>query len=267
MEVQHQKGDLLLIPSAVQLGAGLAVGLIGGVLSGLFGVGGGIVLIPLLHLGLGLNQHQAQGVTLAALLLPNGLPAMIQYRRSGVPFRVDLVWALILAFLPGIWIGAHTANRIPEVPLRWAFVGLLILLAIRTFLQKPDEPFARPADLNTPIWVPGLVIGLAGGFFAGLFGLGGGVVMIPLLGLWLRLPQHQAQMTSLAVLLLPIGLPGLWVYAHQQPYFPWFVLGGLALGFLLGTYFGARLAIRVSGPHLRKLFAGLMVLLAGMMLW
>lgn len=256
----------MILPSTLQLGAGLAIGLAGGVLSGLFGVGGGVVLTPMLHLGLGMNQHQAQGVTLAALILPNGLPALIEYRRKGTPIRWELVWALILAFLPGIWCGAHLARRIPEGPLRWGFVGFLVALAIRAFFQKPDNPSVLSGDLARAAWIRGLVIGLLGGLFAGLLGLGGGVVMIPLLALWLRLPQHQAQMTSLAVLLPPIGLPGLWVYAHQQPNFPWFVLVGLAFGFISGTYFGARLAMRVSGPHLRKLFAGLMLFLAGMML-
>jgi len=213
-----------------------------------------------------MNQHQAQGVTLAALLLPNGLPAMLHYRRKGVPIRWELVWMLVLSFLPGIWVGARLANRIPEVPLRWGFVGFLLLLALRTFIQKPGTPMVPSEGPLPSPWIPGLVIGLVGGFFGGLLGIGGGIVMIPLMVLWLRLPQHQAQMTSLAVLLPPIGLPGILVYAHQQLAFPWLVFTGLALGFLSGTYLGARLAMRVSGPHLRKQFAVLMILMAGMML-
>ena len=58
---------------------------------------------------------------------------------------------------------------------------------------------------------------------AGLLGIGGGVVMIPLLVIWLKLPQHEAQLVSIAVLLPPIGLPGVLVYARSQPNFPWLV--------------------------------------------
>lgn len=245
--------------------AGLAAGAGGGLLSGLFGVGGGIVLIPLLALLLGLDQHQAQGLTLAALLLPNSLPAVLHFRHRGIPLHWPLVGALILAFLPGVWFGAQVATRIPPVPLRYGFVVFLLLLALRTFLQKTPAPAsdeARPA----PPWAPGLAIGFAGGCCAGLLGIGGGVVMIPLLVLMLKLPQHEAQLTSLAVLLPPVGLPGVLVYLQAHPAFPWMVLLGLALGFQLGALGGARLATRLTGARLQRLFAAVMVMLAAMLL-
>jgi len=253
-----------------QFVAGLVTGLSGGLLSGLFGVGGGIILIPMLKLALGLDQHHAQGVALAALILPNGLPAMIHYRRHGIVVLWGLVGVLILGFLPGIWVGAVVAGKIPEGPLRWIFVGFLILLAIRTSVSRPDsENVALAPEQPTTAVSPwkGVLVGVVGGLFAGLLGIGGGVVMIPLLTIWLRLPQHQAQLTSLAVLLPPIGLPGLLVYAHGSSNFPWLVLYGLVLGFLLGTYLGARLATNTSGPRLRKAFAGLMLLTASLMMW
>lgn len=244
----------------------MAAGLGGGVLSGLFGVGGGIVLIPLLALLLGLNQHQAQGVTLAALLLPNSLPAVLHFRSRGIPIHWPLVGALVAAFLPGVWAGAKIANRIPEGPLRLGFVGFLLLLAARTFLQKRGIPQAEVEPRPAPSWVPGLAIGLVGGLCAGLLGIGGGVVMIPLLVLWLKLPQHEAQLASLAVLLPPVGLPGVLVYARSQPHFPWFVLIGLALGFQAGAFGGARMATGIKGERLQRIFAGVMVLLAVVLL-
>lgn len=249
-----------------QFFAGMAAGLGGGVLSGLFGVGGGLVLIPLLALLLGLNQHQAQGVTLAALLLPNSLPAVLHFRSRGIPLHWPLVGALIAAFLPGVWAGAKIANWIPEGPLRFGFVGFLLLLAIRTFLQKPGVPQVDAESRPAPPWGPGLAIGLAGGLCAGLFGIGGGVVMIPLMVIWLKLPQHEAQLASIAVLLPPVGLPGVLVYAQSQPSFPWFVLMGLALGFQVGAFGGATMATGITGPRLQKIFAGVMVLLAGVLL-
>ncbi|MBK8793860.1 MAG: sulfite exporter TauE/SafE family protein [Holophaga sp.] len=246
--------------------AGALAGLGGGVLSGLFGVGGGIVLIPLLALLLGLNQHQAQGVTLAALLLPNSLPAVLHFRSRGIPIHWPLVGAIVVAFLPGVWAGAKVANRIPEGPLRIGFVCFLLLLALRTFLQKRPAVSAVELPPMAPPWAPGLIIGLVGGCCAGLLGIGGGVVMIPMLVLWLKLPQHEAQLVSIAVLLPPVGLPGVLVYAKSQPAFPWLILIGLALGFQLGAFGGARIATRIAGPRLQRIFAGVMVALAAMLL-
>ncbi len=252
--------------STYQLLAGMAAGLGGGVLSGLFGVGGGIVLIPLLALLLGLNQHQAQGVTLAALLLPNSLPAVLHFRSRGIPIHWPLVGALIAAFLPGVWAGAKIANRIPEGPLRLGFVCFLLLLAARTLLEKRKAPPSGSEPVPPPPWAPGLSIGLIGGLCAGLLGIGGGVVMIPLLVIWLKLPQHEAQLASLAVLLPPVGLPGVLVYARSNPGFPWLVLLGLALGFQAGAFGGARMATGIAGPRLQRSFAVVMVILAGVLL-
>jgi len=252
--------------STFTLLAGMAAGLGGGALSGLFGVGGGIVLIPLLAVLLGLNQHQAQGVTLAALLLPNSLPAVLHFRSRGIPLHWPLVGATIAAFLPGVWAGAQIANRIPEGPLRIGFVCFLLLLALRTFLQKRPAVPAVELKPASPPWAPGLVIGLVGGCCAGLLGIGGGVVMIPMMVLWLKLPQHEAQLASLAVLLAPVGLPGVLVYAKSQTSFPWLILIGLALGFQIGAFGGARVATRIAGPRLQRIFAGIMVVLAAMLL-
>jgi uncharacterized membrane protein YfcA len=249
--------------------AGLGSGMGGGLLAGLFGVGGGLILIPLLGFFLNLNQHQAQGVTLAALLLPTGLPAVLHYRKRGVPIQWPLVGFLICGFMGGVWLGAKIANHIPSTPLRIIFLCLLVLLAARMyFMESPqgqEEMPYLPLSIQE-VWLPGLLIGLAGGFASGLMGIGGAILMNPLMVWRLRLSQHQAQLASLAMMLPPIGLPGVLVYAQSQSGLPWMILGGLALGFLGGAYFGARLATRIQGPKLRKIFAGVMVAMAGLLL-
>lgn len=249
--------------------AGFGSGIGGGVMAGLFGVGGGLILIPVLAFFLKLDQHQAQGITLAALLLPNGLPAVLHYRKSGVPIPWPLVGCLITGFLGGVWFGAKVANHIPSMPLRVLFVVMLLALAVRMYVLKTpagqeDHPFIQPTLAD--VWLPGLLIGLAGGFASGLMGIGGAVLMNPLLVWRLRMSQHQAQLASLAMMLPPIGLPGVLVYAQSQNGLPWMILAGLALGFLAGAYQGARWATRIRGARLRKLFAGIMVLMAGLLM-
>ena len=246
--------------------ASFAAGCCGGVLSGLFGIGGGVVLIPMLGLALDLPQHQAQGVALAAMLLPNGLPAVLYLRRMGVTLHWTLVGMLTAGFLPAIWLGARIANRIPEPPLRIGFACVLALLAARTLLQRTTAKARPPSRVPLSLaraWGPGLFIGACGGLASGLLGIGGGIIMIPLMVSLLEIPQREAQTTSLLLMLPPIGLPGVIVYARSGAGLPWLALAGVAVGFLLGAYAGARVAVRTRGPRLRQGFACLM---AGMAL-
>lgn len=252
-------------PEANQLMAGLGTGLAGGLLSGLFGVGGGVVMVPLLGLVLNLDQHRAQGATLAAMLLPTGLPAVLQYRSRGIHTSLKLVGVLVLAFLFGIYGGSVAANRIPSEPLRWGYAAFLVFLALKTFLRRERPPVDRavePLDLSRGLWAAGLPIGLLAGVVSGLTGLGGAVVVIPLLASRFRMTQHEAQLTSLVMLLPPIGLPGVFVYAQAQGGLPWRVIGGVAAGFAVGALGGARMATRIQGAKLKQGYAVVVLLMA-----
>jgi len=96
------------------------IGVLGGIAAGLFGVGGGIVLVPALIYWAGFSQHLATGTSLAVLLPPIGLAATIEYYRHG---NVDIRAALILAagMFAGAWIGAYFANHIKGPHLRLLF--------------------------------------------------------------------------------------------------------------------------------------------------
>jgi uncharacterized membrane protein YfcA len=253
-----------LTPDSSHLVAGLGTGVCGGFLSGLFGVGGGIVMVPLLGLALNLDQHRAQGATLAAMLLPTGLPAVLQYRKRGIASSVKLVGVLILAFLFGVYAGAMVANRIPSTPLKWTYASFLFFLAIRTWMRHEPPGVDRgeePFDLSG-LWTWGLVIGLLGGFWSGLTGLGGSVVMIPLLASRFRMTQHEAQLTSLMMLLPPIGLPGVYVYAQAQGGLPWVVILCVAAGFAVGALAGAHVATRLASARLKHAFGWIVLLMA-----
>jgi uncharacterized membrane protein YfcA len=105
------------------------IGLLGGMASGVFGIGGGVVIVPALVYGLGFTQQQATGTSLAVLLPPIGLAAAIEYYRHG---NVDLRGAAVIApamFL-GAWLGAWLANRAWEGWLRLAFGLFLCLLRL-----------------------------------------------------------------------------------------------------------------------------------------
>jgi uncharacterized membrane protein YfcA len=111
------------------------VGLAAGLLSGLLGVGGGALIIPALVLILGFSQHDAQGTSLVALLLPVGLLGVIRYLKAG---HVNLVAGLIIAagLFVGAYFGAGWAIKLNEVWLKRAFGIFFILLGIRYILTK-----------------------------------------------------------------------------------------------------------------------------------
>lgn len=245
--------------------AGLVTGLGGGLLSGLFGVGGGIVMVPLLGLILHLDQHRAQGATLAAMLLPMGLPAVLEYHRRGIRTSLPLVGLLILGFLLGIYGGSMVANRLPSGGLRWGFAVFLVVLAVRTW-RRPERPTvdrcAEPIAFTGQQAPLALLIGFLAGLLSGLTGLGGAVVVIPLLATRFRMTQHEAQLTSLVMLLPPIGLPGVYVYAQAQGGLPWLVIAYVAAGFAVGALVGARVATRMASARLKRIYAGIVLLMA-----
>jgi uncharacterized membrane protein YfcA len=114
---------------------GIVVGLIGGVLSGLTGLGGGFIMVPLLIYLFGMSQHSAQGTSLAVLLPPLGLLAFLQYYRNG---HVDVRIAVLVAagFFFGGWAGGTLAQFVPGSLLRKGFAVLLVVIAGDMFFRR-----------------------------------------------------------------------------------------------------------------------------------
>jgi uncharacterized membrane protein YfcA len=110
-----------------------------------------------------------------------------------------------------------------------------------------------------------VLLGLAAGILVGFMGIGGGIVLVPAMVYLLHLNQHTAQGTSLLMQLPPLGLGALFMYWKKGQVD---LRAGLtcALGFLLGGYFGSKIAIGLSSKHLRELF-GLFLIVTAVMLW
>lgn len=113
----------------------ITLGLIAGTLSGMFGIGGGTILIPGLIFLAGLSQHEAQGTTLAIMLLPIGLLAVMRYYHSG-HVRLNIAAFICLGFLVGGLIGANVAECVPNLILRKAFGVFLMIVAAYTIFAK-----------------------------------------------------------------------------------------------------------------------------------
>lgn len=106
------------------------IGLCAGMLSGLIGVGGGIIIVPALIFFLGFSQHQAQGTSLGLLLLPIGILAVMNYYQKGL-IDVKIVGIMALAFVVGGWLGSKLALTLSEVMLKRVFAVILFYTAFK----------------------------------------------------------------------------------------------------------------------------------------
>lgn len=108
----------------------LLIGLFAGILSGLIGVGGGLIIIPALVYALGYSQHQAQGTSLGLLLLPTGILAVLTYYKKGyVDFKAVAI--MTIAFVIGGWLGSKIAVSVSQEQLKKIFAVVLFYTAFR----------------------------------------------------------------------------------------------------------------------------------------
>ena len=110
-----------------------------------------------------------------------------------------------------------------------------------------------------------ILIGILAGILSGLVGVGGGVIMVPLLVLLLGFSQHQAQGTSLAVLVVPVTAVAVYSY-YKEGYIDWRYAAIIAVFFVIGGYFGSKIAIGLDQRMLKKIFGVILLLIAGKML-
>ena len=181
----------------------LAIGLLAGLLSGLFGVGGGTVIVPLLVLILAYDQRLAAGTSLAAIV-PTATVGVISYALTD---SVAWIPGLILAAgaVVGAQIGTWLLPRVSLVALRWSFIAFLVAVIVSLFIVVPS----RDAGLPLTVWsIVGLVVlGLGTGTVAGLIGVGGGIIVVPALMLLFGTSDLIAKGTSL-LMMIPAAISG-----------------------------------------------------------
>lgn len=179
------------------------LGALTGLLSGLFGIGGGVVLVPMLVMFLGFQQRLAAGTSVAAIL-PAAIVGGIGY---GVQGNVDWVTAIALAIgvIVGAQIGSYLLSRVPTGFLRWLFMAFLAAVVVSLWFVVPQ----RDAEIekSTLVLVLLVVTGLITGVLSGLLGVGGGVVVVPVLMFFFGASDLIAKGTSL-IMLIPGSISG-----------------------------------------------------------
>lgn len=239
----------LLLGMAINLGLGVALGAVGGLL----GIGGGLIAIPILAALYGMDQHLAQGTALV-MILPNVLVGFWRYhQRTPVDFRA-LTWMIVLSIASAA-LAAHFAARLGADQLRRSFALFLIALALYFLWQIRARP-ALQAKAAWPLrFMPG--VGVLSGLMSGLFTVGGGLVSVPALVSLFGMRQTQAQGIALA-LVIPASVTALASYA-QAGNVDWSVGVPLALGGLVSVSWGVALAFRLPATRLRLAFCAVLV--------
>ncbi|WP_414928996.1 sulfite exporter TauE/SafE family protein [Pseudomonas sp. IT-P74] len=231
-----------------------------GTLGGLFGIGGGLIAIPLLGVLFGLDQQIAQGTALV-MVVPNVMLALWRYHQRN---RIELRHALPLAIMGFCfaWLGSIWAVGIDAQTMRIGFVAFLIALSAYN-LVRMFAASAQPASQMNYSWPWLGLLGAASGTMGGLFGVGGAVVATPVLTSLFGTSQVVAQGLSLALALPSTGVTLVTYAAHHQV--SWVIGLPLAVGGLMSISWGVKIAHALPERLLRGLFCGFLVFCAVML--
>jgi len=239
----------------------LILGIVAGVMSGLFGIGGGIIMVPSLIAFFGMGMLNANATSLAAMLLPVGILGVITFYKAGYINVRNALW-ISLGLISGSFFGAELAVSVDVKVLSKLYAAFLLYVAIgyldipKMFRRKKQievVPVITGEKIKYSFWLF-IAVGIFAGIIAGLFGKGGGLVIVPVLIKFFKYDVKAASATSLAALQLPVGLPSVIVYA-QAGYLNWVFAGLMALGIVVGVFFGTKLAIRLPATMFKKVYA------------
>lgn len=254
----------------------LAIGAGAGIISGLLGMGGGVVVVPALAFVFAWLKfpgsyimHMAAGTSLAIMIFTTGR-SFLSHRKRGIEF-----WSVYRRFVPGIIVGVILggilAHYLHTDTLKIIFGVFLLLIAIKMFAQKTTNPTRQ-----LPGWKGMSTAGLIIGGKSGLLGIGGGAVTVPYLT-YCNVPMRQAVVVSVATgwtvavigsitfSLTGLAAAGLPAMTLGYIYVPAWI--GVAVGSFLCAPIGAALSHTLPVPLLRKVFAVVLFLIGVHMLW
>ncbi|MBA2225633.1 sulfite exporter TauE/SafE family protein [Thermogemmata fonticola] len=275
----------------------LALGAVVGLSLGLTGGGGSILAVPLLVYGLGATPRDAIGISLITVGAIAGAGAIARWMRGELDLPAG--WLFSLAGMLGAPLGVFVGHRLNEDILLLGFALLMGIVAVRMWQKSRADsastgaehrsrispspapsraedapslsvpsggatslPLSSPASSSSRRWLVFLGAGLLTGIFSGLFGIGGGFLIVPALVLIARMDMPRAAATSLLVIFL-ISLSGTmgYLWAGSLPsgrvLLP-FILGGMG-----GMMLGVALSRYLSGPTLQRLFAVMILIVGG----
>lgn len=237
----------------------VAIGLISGFMSGLFGVGGGTVIVPMLVTAAAFSQKLASGTSGASIIVTAAV-GVVSYAAHG---QVDWLAAVLLAAggVVGAPLGAHLLHRLSEATLRWFFVGFLAVVVVTLFFVIPDRDAGVP--MNLWLGVALLGVGLITGVLSGLIGVGGGIIVVPALMLLFGASDLVAKGTSL-LMMIPTTIAGAWRNTRNRNV-DLVAAAVVAAATVITTPLGALVAAAVDPFVANMLFAAFLVVIGTQM--
>jgi uncharacterized protein len=252
-----------------------AVGAIAGILAGLLGIGGGLVIVPMLvyvfainHIPQELTMHLALATSMSSIMFTSVSSFMAHHRRGAV--RWEVVRRIVAGILTGTFLGSCFASAMSTNFLKGFFVIFLYFIAVQLLLNKKPQG-GRELPGKGGMFGVGNGIGV----ISSLVGIGGGSLSVPFM-LWCNIPVHQAIGTSAAIG-LPIAIAGTvgyifngWHVANLPQYSLGYVylpaLVGIAAVSVLTAPLGVKLAHSLPVDRLKRIFAVLLLIVATRML-
>lgn len=255
-----------------------------GFLAGLFGVGGGFLAVPILNLIYGINILIAKGTDLFTILFTTTSAGYRHHKNRFVNFKVGIT--IGLASIVTAWIGSKLSFGINKELFKLVFGVLLLIIALRMigvfdrFFEKEEEELKEKGVVHTGrfgfitqfegedifISIPRVIlIGVILGLFSGFFGVGGGVILVPMLHYILKMPMHMVVGTSVIIIWWTAlsGTTAHWVEGKVD----WQLGLILAIGSVVGAYLGALLAKRLNQKRLKRYFSIVLIVAGAKMLW
>ncbi|WP_409306641.1 sulfite exporter TauE/SafE family protein [Pectobacterium sp. B1J-3] len=230
----------------------LGVGL--GVCGGMLGIGGGLIAIPILGILFNMDQHIAQGTALV-MITPNVLIGFLRYRQRN---KIDTRMALIMCAFASLsaYFAAHFASLLDVHHLQRAFALFLLVLATYYLWQWYNKQRNQASEIVlSPRYLP--LLGIASGAMSGIFTVGGGLVVVPMLVTLFAFTQTQAQGMAL-ILVVPGALAALVSYT-QAGNVDWHIGIPLAVGGIFSVSWGVAIAHKLPAAYLRGAFCLVLV--------
>ncbi len=242
--------------SPAQIALGIGIGLVSGLLAGLFGIGGGVVMTPGVQVLLGAPPIVALATPLP-VVFPTAIAGSLRYRKAGEVDGRAAAWMMaagIPAAIAGAWltelVDTHLLLVVTAVLLGWQSVAII----------RGGGRGGAAAARHAPTPRAFVLIGAVTGLTSGLLGVGGGIVMVPLMAGWLGMPLKRALGTSLTAI-VGMVIPGTIAHAFLGN-IDWAYVVVLTIGAVPGARIGAGLALGTRERALRVLVGGFMLLVA-----